>query len=159
MYQIISHKNVSLHDLYKTTLSIGNLCLFRWTWWLLAGGFYRLPISIFMVWNSRSVYAKVFWVKEFPPFKYLMPQQPLRWPKVMNLDSDLKWIRQKFYQFFINDEIPKEFWKNSHFKNIIAGFLLRSQNTLRWIPLKRCIFRSDFFCFHPYCLSNKYGSY
>ena len=77
IYQILSHKNVSLHDLYKTTLSIGNLCLFRWTWWLLAGGFYRLPISIFMVWNSRSVYAKVFWVEEFPCFKYLMPNYRL----------------------------------------------------------------------------------
>ena len=77
IYQIRYHKNVSLHDLYKTTLSIGNLCLFRWTWWLLAGGFYRLPISIFMVWNSRSVYAKVFWVEEFPCFKYLMPNYRL----------------------------------------------------------------------------------
>ena len=77
IYQILSHKNVSLHDLYKKTLSIGNLCLFRWTWWLLAGGFYRLPISIFMVWNSRSVYAKVFWVKEFQRFKYLMSKYRL----------------------------------------------------------------------------------
>ena len=75
--QILYHKNVSLLDLYKKTLSIGNLCLFRWTWWLLAGGFYRLPISIFMVWNSRSVYAKVFWVKEFQRFKYLMSKYRL----------------------------------------------------------------------------------
>ena len=67
------------------------------------------------------------------------------------LDSDLKWIRQKFYQFFINEkfkkllyfficilpnyvphEITKDFWKNSHFENVRADFLLRCQNSLRW---------------------------
>ena len=29
-------------------------------------------------------------------------------------------------------EIPKEFWKNSHFENMTAGFLLRCQNSLWW---------------------------
>ena len=61
-----------------------------------------------------------------------------------------KWIRQKCYKFFIKEkyekpfyfltcilpnylthEITKEFWKNSHFENMTADFLLRSQN---WLP-------------------------
>ena len=92
MYQILSNKNVSLHDLYKTTLSIGNLCLFRWTWWLLAGGFYRLPISIFMVWNSRSVYPKVFCVEEFPRKPRLLQKVSLvLWmsPVLFTLSKDI----------------------------------------------------------------------
>ena len=67
------------------------------------------------------------------------------------LDSNSKWIRQKFYQFFINEkfkkifyfftcilpyyvphEITKEFWKDSHFEIVRADFLLRCQNSLRW---------------------------
>ena len=67
------------------------------------------------------------------------------------VDSYSKWIRQKFYQFFINKklkksfyfftcilpnyvalEITKEFWKNSQFENMLTGFLLRCQNSLRW---------------------------
>ena len=67
------------------------------------------------------------------------------------LESDSKWIRQKFYQFFINKkfkkilyflicilpnyaphEITKEFWKNSQFENMMTDFLLRCQNSLRW---------------------------
>ena len=67
------------------------------------------------------------------------------------LDSDWKRMSQKCYQFFINEklkklshfftsilpnyvphEITKEFWKNSHFENMTAGFLLSCQNTLRW---------------------------
>ena len=70
---------------------------------------------------------------------------------LLYVDSDLKRIRQKFYQFFINEkfkkilnfftcilpnyvphEITKEFWKNSHFENVRADFLLRCQNSLRW---------------------------
>ena len=69
----------------------------------------------------------------------------------IKLDSDSKRIRQKFYQFFINEkvkkilyfficilpnyvphEITKEFWKNSHFEKMTAGFILRCQNWLRW---------------------------
>ena len=67
------------------------------------------------------------------------------------LDSYSKWIRQKCYQFFIHKklkklfyfltcilpnyvthEITKEFWKNSLFENMLTGFLLRCQNSLRW---------------------------
>ena len=66
------------------------------------------------------------------------------------VDSYSKWIRQKWYQFFINKklkkifyfftcilpnyvphDITKEFWKNSHFENMTAGFLHRCQNRLR----------------------------
>ena len=61
------------------------------------------------------------------------------------IDSYSKWIRQKSYQFFklknmffficiltnyVPHEITKEFWKNSHFENMTAGFLLRCQNSL-----------------------------
>ena len=70
---------------------------------------------------------------------------------VNHVDSDSKRIRQKSYQFFINEkfkkifysftyilpnyvplEFTKEFWKNSHFENVRADFLLRCQNSLRW---------------------------
>ena len=78
--------------------------------------------------------------------------------------SDLKWMRQKFYLFFINEkfkkilyfftcilpnyvphEITKEFWKNSHFWNVTAGFLLGCQNSLQWntpekIHFQECLF-------------------
>ena len=58
-------------------------------------------------------------------------------------------MSQKCYQFFFNErlkkishfftsilpnyvphEITKEFWKNNHFENMTAGFLLRYQNLL-----------------------------
>ena len=49
------------------------------------------------------------------------------------------WKVEKSYSFFtcillnyVPHEIIKEFWKNSHFENMSAGFLLRCQNTLRW---------------------------
>ena len=67
------------------------------------------------------------------------------------VDSYSKWIWQKCHQFFINKnwkkkvlfftfilpnyvphEITKEFWKNSQFENMLTGFLLRCQNSLRW---------------------------
>ena len=60
---------------------------------------------------------------------------------LVNIDTNLKWIRQKFYQFFINDEIPKEFWKNSHFQKLIVGFLLRCQNWLRWYTPQKMHFQ------------------
>ena len=76
---------------------------------------------------------------------------PLIFPHInSNIDSYSKWIRQKCYQFFIDKklkktfyfltcispnyvphQITKEFWKNSQFENVTAGFLLRSQNSLR----------------------------
>ena len=73
-----------------------------------------------------------------------------------NIDTDLKWIRQKFYQFFINDEIPKEFWKNSHFQKLIVGFLLRCQNWLRWNTPEKMYFQEWFLYFQQYCPSNSY---
>ena len=33
---------------------------------------------------------------------------------------------------YVPHEITKIFWKNSQFENMIAGFLLRWQNSLRW---------------------------
>ena len=85
----------------------------------------------------------------------------------MFIDSYSKWIRQKCYQFFINKklkkifyiftcilpnyvphEITKEFWKNSHFENITAGFILRSQNLLWWnTPWKDAFSGMTFFIF------------
>ena len=32
---------------------------------------------------------------------------------------------------YVAHEITKEFWKNNHFENMTAGFLLRCQNSLR----------------------------
>ena len=37
--------------------------------------------------------------------------------------------------------IPKEFWKNSHFENMTAGFLRRCKNLLRWIAPKMMNFQ------------------
>ena len=84
------------------------------------------------------------------------------------LDSDSKRIRQKFYTFFINEmfkkmlhflicilpsyvphEITKEFWKNSHFEKITAGFLLRCQNRLRWNTPEKMHFQERIFLFSP----------
>ena len=33
---------------------------------------------------------------------------------------------------YVAHDITKEFWKNSHFENMTAGFLLRYQNSLRY---------------------------
>ena len=68
-----------------------------------------------------------------------------------NVDSDSKWIRQKFFKNFItkkfknrfyfftcilpdyvSNDSPKEFKKNKHFENMRAVFHLRCQNPLRW---------------------------
>ena len=77
------------------------------------------------------------------------PYLLILWIYIINSYS--KWIRQKIYQFFINrklkkilyfvtyiltnnvpHEITQIFWKNSQFENMMAGFLLRCQNSLRW---------------------------
>ena len=46
------------------------------------------------------------------------------------------WILWLFFTCILPDymahDIPKEFGKNIHFENMIAGFLLRCQNWLRW---------------------------
>ena len=52
-----------------------------------------------------------------------------------------KFINEKFKFFFyffvcilpdyVAHDIAKEFWKNSHFENVTAGFLLRCQKSLR----------------------------
>ena len=84
------------------------------------------------------------------------------------LDSYSKWIRQKCYQFFIKKklkqtfcfptcilpnyvphEITKEFWKNSHFENMRAGFLLRCLNWLRWNTPEKMHFQEWHFLFSP----------
>ena len=78
-------------------------------------------------------------------------QQYRKEPLPVVLDSYSKWIRQKIYQFFINrklkkilyfviciltnnmpHEIIQIFWKSSQFENMMASFLLRCQNSLRW---------------------------
>ena len=84
------------------------------------------------------------------------------------LDSYSKWIRQKCYQFFIKaklkqifhfltcilpnylpHEIAKEFWKNSHFENMTAGFSLSCQNSLRWNTPEKMHFQEWHFLFSP----------
>ena len=42
---------------------------------------------------------------------------------------------------YMAHSISKEFWKNSHFKNMTAGFLRRCKNLLRWIAPKMMHFR------------------
>ena len=75
------------------------------------------------------------------------------------LDSYSKWIRQKCYQFFINEKLKKYFvfylhftqWnnqrilKNSHFENMSAGFLLSCQNSLRWNTAEKMHYQEWFF--------------
>ena len=89
-------------------------------------------------------------------------------PINMIVDSYSKWIRKKFINFFINEkfkqlfyfltgilpnyvphEIFKEFWKNTHFENMTAGFLLRCQNSLRWNTPKQRHFQEWNFWFSP----------
>ena len=49
-----------------------------------------------------------------------------------------KMIRNRVHFFtcilphYVAHDISKEFWKNSHFENVTAVFLLRCQNSLRW---------------------------
>ena len=58
------------------------------------------------------------------------------------------------------NEITKEFWKNSHFENRRAGFLLRCQNLLQWNTPEKMHFQEwHFFYFHQYCPSNRYCSH
>ena len=40
---------------------------------------------------------------------------------------------------YVFHESPKEFWKNSHFENMRASFLLKCENSLRFLPLKKNI--------------------
>ena len=109
---------------------------------------------------------------DFPPktgMSYTMLERFVKWvetlPENIYLDSYSKRMSQKWYQLFINEElkkliyfftcilpyyvtheITKEFWKNSHFENMTAGFLLWGQKTLE-IPLKR--FQQWHYLFSP----------
>ena len=42
---------------------------------------------------------------------------------------------------YMAHSIPKEFWENSHFENMTAGFLQRCKNLLRWIAPKMMHFQ------------------
>ena len=69
---------------------------------------------------------------------------------MIKVNSDRKWMRQKYLQDFSNEkfrkqfyfftcilpdyvshESLKEFWRNSHFENVRADFLRRCQDSLR----------------------------
>ena len=80
-----------------------------------------------------------FFFKCYPNF-ILIEYRPVR----KKYDSfKLKiFINKKFWKTFcfftcilpdyVAHDITKEFWKNSHFENMTAGFLLRCQNWLRY---------------------------
>ena len=91
------------------------------------------------------------------------------------LDSYSKWIRQKCYQFFINEklkktsyfftcilpnyvphEISKEFWKIVILKIWQQVFFWDAKTHFGEIPLKRWLLRNDIFHFHQYCPYNSY---
>ena len=78
------------------------------------------------------------------------------------INSDRKWIWQKHLQKFWNEkfrkqfylftcilpdytghESLKEFWKNSHFENMRAGFLKGVKTHFGKLVLKLCIFRHE----------------
>jgi hypothetical protein len=65
---------------------------------------------------------------------------PIRYKRyyLFHYFSLMKSSENRFYFFtcilpdYVAYERPKEFWKNSHFENMRAGFLLRCQNSLRF---------------------------
>ena len=38
----------------------------------------------------------------------------------------------RIFPYYVAHDITKEFWKNNHYENTTAGFLLRCQNSLRY---------------------------
>ena len=68
-----------------------------------------------------------------------------------NLDSIFDLVKvQKLLLFFylrltwlLAHDITKEFWKNSHFENMRAVFLLSCQNSLRWEKSLICHWNID----------------
>ena len=63
-----------------------------------------------------------------------------------NLYSIFCLIKSSRIDFFLpafSHDITKEFWKNSHFENMRAAFLLRCQNSLRWGKSSICHWNID----------------
>ena len=50
---------------------------------------------------------------------------------------------------YVAHDIIKEFWKNSHFEKMTAGFVLRCQNLLRWNTPEIMHFQEWNFLFSP----------
>ena len=118
----------------------------------------------------QLTFIKSFTLQKYILSHWLQKVQQV-WDKIacfIHIDSYSKWIRQKFYQFFIKEklkktfyfltyilpnyvlhDITKEFWKSSHFENMTAGFLLRSQNPLRWYTPEKMHFQEWNFSFSP----------
>ena len=57
----------------------------------------------------------------------------MKWTKVYSKFSLMKSSRNNFIFLpeYVFHESPKEFWKDSHFENMRAGFLRRCQNLLQ----------------------------
>ena len=116
--------------------------------------------------QNKQYYTTIcIWIRFFPL-------------EIISLDSYSKRMSQKLCQLFINEklkkmiyfftcilpyyvthEITKEFWKNSYFENMTAGFLLWVKKHFGEIPLKRCIFNNEIFHFHQYWPCNSYCSH
>ena len=58
--------------------------------------------------------------------------------------SAFKWHKSNIKNLpdYMAHDISKEFWKNIHFENMTAGFLLKCQNLLRQIPPKMMHFQA-----------------
>ena len=83
--------------------------------------------------------------------------QFFRYIKTGDLKSTQNWIQYFFNKKFKNHiyfltcilpdyiahDVSKEFFKNSHFEIMTAGFQLRSQNTLRWEKSLICHWNID----------------
>ena len=71
-----------------------------------------------------------FFIARYTPFRY-------KRDNLFHYFSLMKSLENAFYFLtnilpdFVTHESSKEFWKNSHFENMRAGFLLMCQNSLR----------------------------
>ena len=94
----------------------------------------NLLMAIFI---SAFCFHKIHFIWELP---FNLPTIDWVGKKVTILYSRFLIVKSSVIMYFftcilldyVTHEMTKDFWKNSHFKKMIAGFLQRCQNTPRW---------------------------
>ena len=84
-------------------------------------------------------------------------QNSLRWEKLLICHWNI--FSPAFYPIMCLMKSSKNFEKIVILKIWQPVFFWGVKTHFGEIPLKGCLFRSETFCFHPYCLSNSYGSH
>ena len=95
-------------------------------------------LKIHKAWDKCSA-CMVIWYLKTGDFKNWQKYiQDLWLKKIQNLKNSLT----RLFSDYMGHGTTKEFWKNSHFENVTAGFLLRCQKLLRYFTPERVHFQA-----------------